>query len=894
YCRHCDKKIFLTSTLEDHYRRKHSRSLSPQGKPLSKVKPEPMKKTGSNCPMAVQPSTSKWAQGLEPIPPLLKSIPHGSMDETAKIPPPARSTAANKVRTGGNPPLPNVLVPVATEDTLPSPDPVPAHTAKTERRNEKKFICDFCERRFATAGALEDHARCVHEVAPEITFAFEDDGEPADFTPKSAARTHQRQLMVNYSCKRCSASTPTSFLSKERLDKHMAQCHAQPSESAEPSARPTTPSEKAIWCPHCARYIHPRQTLVQHIRAVHNESFTAKERGLAHTKVVRFAADDVVDAAACSDVPAYHVLCPDGLRPDAATRDQPAQMVDGQQAGPSRVPDPPQPAGHGVTPIANVQPINTDALCCEVCRKVAKTHKALKYHQLRMHGIPVLKPHALRSNNKPEEKPVKDDQQEPVPPPPSPDALPLITSQAVTTAAAAPGAALLGETLRFTFPLPRVVACPIHNCGHTFCTKSWYTTTNSAKKHLRMYHRLFNRTTQYWCSVCDRNITTKPFSHPCLKATGMMLKKVGQNAWPCEECGESFTTKIGLNNHAKVHKRNEVADRMVQLDIPEGPQTRKARRQGRLRPLSEGDPGDMSLAPRHDDPPLPDSVQENTIDNENQTEGRISVKMPSILTSFVEPLDTLLSVDEISDSRSHFEAIVAGITVAMQEHFHLTQDKDHEPKKTGSKQKSIDLQNPQQVQRTYKWNRRKCIRAITQKDSARCPVSREDTHQFFTRIWESTRTPIEQQRPDPPSRPPICEAFTTIFVESCLKSAENSAPGPDRLTYRHWREVDPYCKVITKIFNICLKMSDIPSAWKTSSTVLIHKKDDPAKLENWRPISLSSTLYKLFTKCLTRKLGDWCQLLEVLSPAQKGFTPHDGRIRAQLSSTRTPCTQRGD
>ncbi|GFT18714.1 retrovirus-related Pol polyprotein from type-2 retrotransposable element R2DM [Trichonephila clavipes] len=109
-----------------------------------------------------------------------------------------------------------------------------------------------------------------------------------------------------------------------------------------------------------------------------------------------------------------------------------------------------------------------------------------------------------------------------------------------------------------------------------------------------------------------------------------------------------------------------------------------------------------------------------------------------------------------------------------------------------------------------------------------------------------------------------------------MKSAENSAPGPDRLTYRHWREVDPYCKVITRIFNICLKMSNIPSAWKTSSTVLIHKKDDPTKLENWRPISLSSTLYKLFTKCLTRKLGDWCEMLEVLSSTQKGFTPHDG------------------
>ncbi|GFU64511.1 hypothetical protein TNCV_2526261 [Trichonephila clavipes] len=223
----------------------------------------------------------------------------------------------------------------------------------------------------------------------------------------------------------------------------------------------------------------------------------------------------------------------------------------------------------------------------------------------------------------------------------------------------------------------------------------------------------------------------------------MILKEVGQNTWPCEDCGELFTTKTGQNNHAKMHKRTEVADRMVPLEIPEGPQVKRARRQGKLKTISEGDPGNMSLAPRHDAPPPQDSAQESEIDNENQPEGRDTVKTPTILTSFVEPLDTLLSVDEISDSRSHFEAIVAGITVAMQKHFHLVQDKDQEPKKTGNKHKGIDLRNPQQVQRTYKWNRRKCIRAITQ-DSARCPVSREETHQFFTKIWESTQVPVSE------------------------------------------------------------------------------------------------------------------------------------------------------
>ncbi|GFX55935.1 hypothetical protein TNCV_2164121 [Trichonephila clavipes] len=102
------------------------------------------------------------------------------------------------------------------------------------------------------------------------------------------------------------------------------------------------------------------------------------------------------------------------------------------------------PRGHGAPPVANAQPTNPDALCCEVCGKVTKTHKGLKYHQLQVHGVPVLKAYKLRNDNEPEENPVNNDQQEPVPSPPSPDAVPPITSQAYTTAAAAPGAALLG------------------------------------------------------------------------------------------------------------------------------------------------------------------------------------------------------------------------------------------------------------------------------------------------------------------------------------------------------------------------------------------------------------------------------------------------------------------
>ncbi|GFU43439.1 hypothetical protein TNCV_53401 [Trichonephila clavipes] len=46
YCKHCNRKIFLSSTLEDHYMRKHFR-LSPQSSPSENDEPVPQK--GDRC-----------------------------------------------------------------------------------------------------------------------------------------------------------------------------------------------------------------------------------------------------------------------------------------------------------------------------------------------------------------------------------------------------------------------------------------------------------------------------------------------------------------------------------------------------------------------------------------------------------------------------------------------------------------------------------------------------------------------------------------------------------------------------------------------------------------------------------------------------------------------------
>ncbi|GFW78954.1 retrovirus-related Pol polyprotein from transposon 17.6 [Trichonephila clavipes] len=209
--------------------------------------------------------------------------------------------------------------------------------------------------------------------------------------------------------------------------------------------------------------------------------------------------------------------------------------------------------------------------------------------------------------------------------------------------------------------------------------------------------------------------------------------------------------------------------------------------------------------------------------NDSSPRGRIDIQTPCILASFVEPLDALLEVDEIQDARSHFEDMVQHIVRTVQEHFHLQRPAGDRQTNGSSQLNTLDAQRFQQ---TYKWNRRKCIRAITDGATTRVPVGKEDTYNHFRAIWESPSHPVERTDVTPPPRSPVVDSLTPAFVESCLKMAENSSPGQDLITYRHWREIDPSCFILTKIFNICLKLADIPSTWKTSRTVLIHKKGD--------------------------------------------------------------------
>ena len=72
-----------------------------------------------------------------------------------------------------------------------------------------------------------------------------------------------------------------------------------------------------------------------------------------------------------------------------------------------------------------------------------------------------------------------------------------------------------------------------------------------------------------------------------------------------------------------------------------------------------------------------------------------------------------------------------------------------------------------------------------------------------------------------------------------------------------------------KLFTLAYNTGYLPSEWKLANVVPIHKKDDKNKVVNYRPISLTSLVMKVFERILYDELLTRTQ--EKIDQRQHGF-----------------------
>ena len=93
------------------------------------------------------------------------------------------------------------------------------------------------------------------------------------------------------------------------------------------------------------------------------------------------------------------------------------------------------------------------------------------------------------------------------------------------------------------------------------------------------------------------------------------------------------------------------------------------------------------------------------------------------------------------------------------------------------------------------------------------------------------------------------------FLSAISNCADSSAPGPDRLTWRHWKTIVKNDACLSNVINItdaCINLGHWPNHFKMSTTIIIPKpnKQSYDNPKAFRPIVLLNTLGKLIEKVI--------------------------------------------
>ena len=201
------------------------------------------------------------------------------------------------------------------------------------------------------------------------------------------------------------------------------------------------------------------------------------------------------------------------------------------------------------------------------------------------------------------------------------------------------------------------------------------------------------------------------------------------------------------------------------------------------------------------------------------------------------------------------------------------------------------------IQTLFRLSKKRAARQIL-KDNNIYTGSKDQAHQYFSDSFglksvdiDEVINSLNEHVPSANQDPKLLEPFTSTEIKKKLKSMSNSAPGKDKVEYRHLKLVDPNCSMLQVLFNRCFSKKKIPQIWKHATTILIYKKGDSNDPSNFRPIALMSCIYKLFTSLLAMRISTFAITNNLMSEDQKCARPAEGchEHTCTLQSIVTDC-----
>nr|KAG5704148.1 hypothetical protein BaRGS_009678 [Batillaria attramentaria] len=119
--------------------------------------------------------------------------------------------------------------------------------------------------------------------------------------------------------------------------------------------------------------------------------------------------------------------------------------------------------------------------------------------------------------------------------------------------------------------------------------------------------------------------------------------------------------------------------------------------------------------------------------------------------------------------------------------------------------------------------------------------------------------------------------FTMTELNDAVRTLkEKKSPGPDKVTNEMLEHLGTKAKAkLLAVFNNSWKTGHVPQSWREADMVPIHKKGkDRAKVDSYRPISLTSCVGKLMERLINTRLTWHLEKNNIITPEQAGFRQH--------------------
>ena len=113
---------------------------------------------------------------------------------------------------------------------------------------------------------------------------------------------------------------------------------------------------------------------------------------------------------------------------------------------------------------------------------------------------------------------------------------------------------------------------------------------------------------------------------------------------------------------------------------------------------------------------------------------------------------------------------------------------------------------------------------------------------------------------------------TNTIYQKLIKLNTNKSIGPDEISGTLLKNCAlSIAYPLQLLFNLSFKTGSLPAEWKLAHIVPIHKKGDKSNIENYRPISHTCIISKIFEKSTRDALLGSCR--DYIHDTQHGFLP---------------------